>query len=407
MAGRLGRAVKPAIVLLTALVTAGHDTIAVVAPAFVAATLDDLAAVLAADGGAIRRRSPTSAPIPTRSSRRPVRLLSGHQEARDWSPRTCLGRCWGIRDRAVFEHAVLGLEPLVTKHDLGTNLASGTNGCASRTRSTARASHAATSCRPLVDLAAELARTVGAAAPLAAVDQALTPSACRRCRTRALPAAPARRSYRAIEGHLGWAATVPAEPVGETWRLLSDDGGVNLLTDVTWALMALGVADAHVLAWLDRQRVGLIDGPSCCGRVTRRRSPTCAARYGPADGVRRAAGWLPAGGRRAGGRTAASCHGRRRGGPVEWAATPPPAALGCSGRRRASSWTTTSDRRSRAVGSRGRRRPRVAARCRPPLHSILRRCRDRRPRDAARGSLRPIALAVGAALGDEFAISST
>ena len=242
MAGSSGRAVKPAIVLLTALVTAGHDAIAVVAPASVAATLDDLAAVLAADGGAIRRAiADLAAHAATLKSRAAVdRLLSGHQEApRLGHLERALAAAGDIRDRAVFEHAVLGLGPLVTKHDLGTNLGIGYNGCASSYAARRRGSTwRSTSCRPSWSISPP--SWPAPSAPPRRWPPWIRhspPSACRRCRTRSRLLLRLAGPYRAIEGHLGWAATDPAELVGETRRLLSDDGGVNLLTDVTRALM--------------------------------------------------------------------------------------------------------------------------------------------------------------------------
>ena len=204
-------------------------------------------------------------------------------------------------------------------------------------------------------------------------------------------------------------ATDPAELVGETRRLLHDDGGVNLLTDVTRALMTLGVADAHVPAWLDRQPVGLIDGLV----VLRTGSPaTIAERVLHATGrpmaIDELAGWLPEGAATrwwADRRFVLAADGAVA--LVEWdtdTATDTPALFGPTLRIVVDHDVLT--------GGHGPLAPGVAAALglRPGAHRTL---TTRYGPVAvihdgdtpARGSLRPIALAVGAALGDELAIS--
>ena len=91
---------------------------------------------------------------------------------------------------------------------------------------------------------------------------------------------------------------------------------------------------------------------------------------------------------------------------VEWDSDTATTPLRCSGRAAHRRGPPRLDRRSRAAGSRGRRRPRVAARCPPHAgHSYGPVAVIHDGDTPARGSLRPIALAVGAALGDELAIS--
>ncbi len=410
VAGSSGRNVKSVVALLTALVTAGHDVIAVAAPC-VDPTLD-LATVLAADGGAIRRAIGDLA-----SNGRPdVRAAADRLLAVDRvDPRLrpledALASAGDVRDRAVFEHAVLGLGPPVTKHDLGDRLGVGYERVRQLLhRATARVDAALDELpTELVDLAAELAHTVGAAAPVTALDHALTAAG--------LPALPDTRSrlllrlagpYRAVDGHPGWVATDPAELVAETRRLLHDDGGVNLLTEVTRALLALGVADAHVPAWLDRQPVGLLEGLV----VLRTGSPaTIAERVLHATGrpmsIGQVAGWLPDG-------ADARWWVDRR------------FRLAADGALVLAEWVADTDAGATfgptlrivvdhdvLAGGHGPLAPGVvtALGLRPGAHRTL---TTRYGPVAvihdgdtpARGSLRPIALAVGAALGDELAIS--
>ncbi|MGI8758593.1 MAG: hypothetical protein ACR2K0_04735 [Acidimicrobiales bacterium] len=109
---------------------------------------------------------------------------------------------------------------------------------------------------PLHQEVEALAGRLGAAAPLAAVDESLASSG--------LPALPDSRSllalwlagpYRGVGGHPGWIATDPAELRAETRRMLGEDGGVRLADQVAKELDVLGLAPELVEHWLAEQPV--------------------------------------------------------------------------------------------------------------------------------------------------------
>lgn len=104
-------------------------------------------------------------------------------------------------------------------------------------------------------------RSLGEVAPVEALDGVLAASA--------LPALPDTRSllalwlagpYHPVPGHPGWVATDPGTLVAETRRLLREDGGVTTGELVAKELAALGVAEHHVDRWLDRQPVRPVEG---------------------------------------------------------------------------------------------------------------------------------------------------
>ncbi|MBA3606421.1 MAG: hypothetical protein H0W46_10725, partial [Acidimicrobiia bacterium] len=66
--------------------------------------------------------------------------------------------------------------------------------------------------------------------------------------------------YRSVDAHPEWIATDPAELVAETRRMIHEDGGVRLAEHITKELQSLGMAGEYVDAWLACQPVRVVDG---------------------------------------------------------------------------------------------------------------------------------------------------
>ncbi|MGH9138656.1 MAG: hypothetical protein ACRD0G_16700 [Acidimicrobiales bacterium] len=168
-----------------------------------------------------------------------------------------------VRDRAVFEHVVLGPRPSMARRDVAAALGVGLErlrqlGVRAIERVDAAADHGPVEVR---ELATTVAGLVGWAAPGAAVDESLV--------SLGLPALPDSRSrlllrmagpYHHVDGHPGWVALEPAELLVQTRRLIHEDGGVRAREDVARELHLLGMAGGHVADWLARQPVRVSDG---------------------------------------------------------------------------------------------------------------------------------------------------
>ena len=254
--------------LVAATVAAGLDVTATTEPAGL--TVDDVATVLAYDaseGGALRaglEALATSAPPEVRAA--VERMLTSSPVGADWRL-SCLERVLAaagdVRDRAVFEHLVLGPGPWVERGVVAASIGVGQERLRQlRLRASERVD-AAAGHSPLEvrELPTAVAGEVGSAAPRTAIDHALAslglPGLCDpRSRLLVRMAGP----YRHVDGHPDWVAVDPAELVAETRRMLREDGGVRLAEHVAKELRTLGMADEHVAAWLARQPVRIVDG---------------------------------------------------------------------------------------------------------------------------------------------------
>ncbi|MEX2658383.1 MAG: hypothetical protein WD232_01705 [Acidimicrobiales bacterium] len=171
------------------------------------------------------------------------------------------------RDLGVLYHCVLRLEGRSSLAQVATALGVGTERVRQiRARAAERLDAAlgapgAPGGAGLDHLARDLAERLGAAAPIAAVDEVLTSSG--------LPALPDTRSllalwlagpYHPVKGHQGWVATDPGELLAETRRLLGEDGGVTSREQVAKELATLDVTGQHAGLWLERQAVQAVDG---------------------------------------------------------------------------------------------------------------------------------------------------
>jgi hypothetical protein len=167
------------------------------------------------------------------------------------------------RDRAVFAHGVLRLTDRPTAAAIGEALDVGAERVR-QLRARARERVGAAAAQPPSELARirdALAGRLGAAAPAGAVDDLLIASG--------LPALPDTRSllllwltgpYAPVPNHPEWLATDPAGLLAETRRLLGDDGGVRPAEQVHKELDVAGVAEEHIGAWLAQQPVRNVDG---------------------------------------------------------------------------------------------------------------------------------------------------
>ncbi len=167
------------------------------------------------------------------------------------------------RDRVVFEHGVLPLGPVVTRAELADVVGVGAERVRQlQIRARSRVDTAVADAPAVVrELAAHVGERLGAAAPLGAVDDVLAsiglpPLPDSRTRLLVSVAGP----YRAVAGHPGWVALDPAELLAETRRMLGEDGGLRLLAHVAKELGALGVEAEHVDSWLAAQPVRVVDG---------------------------------------------------------------------------------------------------------------------------------------------------
>jgi len=167
------------------------------------------------------------------------------------------------RDRAVFEHRMVRPGPRATQAELGAALGIGIVRVRQLCLRAADAVTAAFHQAPgeLVDLVVATAEELGVVAPLEAVAKVLA--------TRDLPPLPDSRSllllwlagpYSAVTGHEGWLATDPAALLSGTALLLSEDGGVRPVEHVIKDLERLGLSSEHTEGWLAEQPVRLVDG---------------------------------------------------------------------------------------------------------------------------------------------------
>ena len=168
-----------------------------------------------------------------------------------------------MRDRVVFDHVVLVPAHSADRRDVAAAIGVGSERLRQlRARAIERVDAAVGNCPDDVrELATSLAGRIGSAAPHPAIDEVLA--------SLGLPALPDSRSrlllrlagpYRDIDGHPGWVATDPAELIVETRRMIREDGGVRLAEHVAKELATLGMAGEHVADWLARQPVRVADG---------------------------------------------------------------------------------------------------------------------------------------------------
>lgn len=167
------------------------------------------------------------------------------------------------RDRAVFAHGVLRLTDRPTAAAIGEALGVGAERVR-QLRARARERVGAASAQPPSELARirdALAGRLGVAAPVGAVDDVLVASG--------LPALPDTRSllllwlagpYASVPNHPGWLATDPTGLLAETRRVLEEDGGVRPAEQVHKELDVAGMAEEHIGAWLAQQPVRNVDG---------------------------------------------------------------------------------------------------------------------------------------------------
>lgn len=215
---------------------------------------------------AIRNFSDPSAPAPVRAAAQ--RLLDSLAAADP--PATALGaadRVLGllgdVRDRVVFEQVVLRLDDPPTPAGLAAELGISSGRVRDlRRRALERATAALRDgATALLATAEVLAAELGSVVPRHALESLLG--------SRGLPPLPDPRSllvlwlagpYRPVRCHPGWLATDPDGLVAATRLLLAEDGGVRPVDHVVKDIERLGLATDLASAWLDEQPVRVHEG---------------------------------------------------------------------------------------------------------------------------------------------------
>ncbi|MDQ2826834.1 MAG: hypothetical protein M3Y04_07735, partial [Actinomycetota bacterium] len=164
------------------------------------------------------------------------------------------------RQRGVLAHRALRLDRRASTKELAHALGITDNRVAQIHARAERLARDSVS-TPLQQLSADLRGRLAPVCRAKAVDDALA--------ALHLPAADDPRSallvwlagpYIPVSGHEGWLATDPAAVVSETRRLLHEDGGVRQHDHVAADLEAAGVASADTDEWLRGQPVIVLDG---------------------------------------------------------------------------------------------------------------------------------------------------
>ena len=233
-------------------------------------TPDDIATVLAYDAtkdgqlrGLLQNLCAAGPPEVAAAARRVLASPTGEPDRRLTVFAEALAAAGDERDRGVFENGVLPLGPPVTRPELADALgisADRVNRLATRA---AQRVNAALNDPPTAvrELAAAVSGRLGAASPRTAADETLA--------SLGLPALPDSRSrlllwmsgpYREVDGHSDWVAVDPAGLVGQTRRLIHEDGGVRPVDHVAKELRIEGIVAEHVEGWLARQPVRVSDG---------------------------------------------------------------------------------------------------------------------------------------------------
>jgi len=179
-----------------------------------------------------------------------------------------LDRIWQMtgdhRDRTILFHRALRLDRPLSSKELAATLGLSENRVSQiHARAARRARDAATAALPaLGPLVGNLGARLGLTGRLCAIDEALA--------VLGLPQRDDPRSalliwlagpYLPVKGHAGWFAAEPATLLADTRRLLQDDGGVRQRDHVAADLCAAGLAAQDVEGWLaEQQGVVVVDG---------------------------------------------------------------------------------------------------------------------------------------------------
>ena len=168
-----------------------------------------------------------------------------------------------VREQVLFERLVLQIDGAPSAASMARMF--GTSGqriAAIRDRATDNVRNTALAhTQELNQLTAEIAQILGPAAPLSSLGPLVE-----RLRLRSLAdprlllllwlAGP----YETVRGHPGWVALEPLDFLGETVRILREDGGVRSEDHIRREFTAFGLAKGHMGPWLAAQPVRIIDG---------------------------------------------------------------------------------------------------------------------------------------------------
>jgi hypothetical protein len=164
-----------------------------------------------------------------------------------------------FRDRAAFEHLVTGQMTIAgVASTIGISFERVRQ---MRRRAEVRVRDAVEGHPAVAEIAAALAASLGRAAPLAGLPASLDEVGIdldsNDSRTRLLLwlAGP----YRAVNGNGSWIATDPQDLAAETRDLLAEDGGVRPFDHVVKSVAHLGLLPDHAEAWIVAQPVRIVD----------------------------------------------------------------------------------------------------------------------------------------------------
>lgn len=348
-----------------------------------------------------------------------------------------LDRVWEAagdhRDRGVLFHRALRLERRLSAKELAQALGLSDNRVFQiQTRAEQRARACAGGEKALETLAVDLRGLLGSVCRLAAVDDALAALGLpARVDPRAALLVWLAGPYLPVAGQAGWVAKDPATVLADTRRLLHEDGGVRRLDQVAADLEAAGIAAHDVGDWLAWQPAVVVDGLAVPVSGT---TADVAERLLSATGRAMTAAELASAAGNPNPEAAATLDGRLRGDgrflrvdrdhfePAEWGGEaftepPPPAPAELfpgAGRGRAPAGRSQLRIEVDAAVLRGTGEPVPLA----VVEALGVPCGGRRTfttrfgpvalsraaAQASRGSIRPVALAVGARAGDALVL---
>ena len=174
-----------------------------------------------------------------------------------------LSSCGSIREQVLFERLVLQIDGAPTAASMARMF--GTSGqriAAIRDRASDNVGNAAAAhAKELDELKTEIVRILGVAAPLSSLGPVVERLGFRSLADpRLLLLLWMAGPYESIRGHSGWVALEPLDFLVETDRILREDGGVRSEDHVRRGLTTFGLAEAHMGPWLAAQPVRIIDG---------------------------------------------------------------------------------------------------------------------------------------------------
>lgn len=168
-----------------------------------------------------------------------------------------------VREQVLFERLVLQLDAAPSAASMARMF--GTSGqriAAIRDRASDNVRNAALAhAEELDELTTEIVQILGVAAPLSSLGPIVERLGLRSLvDPRLLLLLWMAGPYEPVRGHAGWVALEPLDFLAETVRILLEDGGVRSEDHVRGDFTAFGLAEGHMASWLAAQPIRIIDG---------------------------------------------------------------------------------------------------------------------------------------------------